>query len=141
MPVGLPREFFSRKIVGEKVASIPTGTTIGTSPVSAGPPTLPVSRLTFFSALVGCLFLAVASLRAAESQFTSTLSGQQLTAAGLTRLTTAERDRLNLLVAEEVARAQGLGEFEGSFIARRSTPERQRPGRHPRQIGRAEDSR
>lgn len=91
---------------------------------------MPVSRLMFFSALVGCLLLAVAPLPAAESEFTSTLSVQQLMAAGLIGQTTAERDSLNRLVAEEVARArtQGRDELGGGFIARRSTPERQQAG-------------
>ncbi len=90
-------------MVREKVASIPTGTTIGTSPVSAGPPPMPVSRLTFFFVVIGCLVLAVAPLPAAESEFTSTLSVQQLMAAGLIGQTTAERDILNRMVAEEGA--------------------------------------
>ena len=91
---------------------------------------MPVSRLMFYFAVIGSLLLAVAPLPAAESEFTSTLSVQQLMAAGLIGQTTAERDLINRMVADEVARArtQGLGELDGGFIARRSFTERQRAG-------------
>ena len=91
---------------------------------------LPVSRLSLFATLLGCLLPALTPLRAGEGGFTATLSAEQKTAAGLDVLTPAELAGLDRIVADEVglARQQNIGEFSENFVARRSTGERQLAG-------------
>ena len=80
--------------------------------------------------LTGCLFAITAPLPAADGGFSATLSSEQITAAGLTSLTPAERVVLDQIVMVEVARArrENLADLGGSFAGRRSDAERKSAG-------------
>jgi hypothetical protein len=79
--------------------------------------------------LLTVLFLGLAVLApralAADGGFTATLSAEQQTAAGLTRLSADEQTALNTLVAREVtlARQGGVKAFAGTFLSRRKPAE------------------
>jgi hypothetical protein len=76
------------------------------------------------------LVFGAASLHAADGGFTATLSSEQLNAAGLSKLSAAEDDALNTLVAREVsaARQGGVRAFAGTFVGRRKPDERAQAG-------------
>lgn len=79
--------------------------------------------------VTGCLFAAGTSLNAAGG-FSATLSGAQITAAGLATLTPAEQVVLDQLVMGDVAlaRRENPGDLGGTFAGRRSEAERKSAG-------------
>jgi hypothetical protein len=82
------------------------------------------------AALLACVLALGPTLAAAEGGFTTLLPADVQAAAGLTRLTTAERTALDQFVAAELAwvRAGGGRELAGTFVSRRTPPERQQAG-------------
>jgi len=86
----------------------------------------PSPRLWFFAAFLGL----VGMLPAAEGGFIATLSEQQQTDAGLTKLSAEQQLALNSLVAREVslARQGGVTAFAGTFYSRRKPEERASAG-------------
>ena len=82
------------------------------------------------AAVAGGLLLATSLLRAADGGFTSTLSADQQTAAGLTGLSPAEQAALDRFVAaeaEELRLAGGMV-LSGTFVSRRTEAECQTTG-------------
>ena len=82
------------------------------------------------AASAGGLLLAATLLYAAEEGFTTTLSPEQQTAAGLTKLSPGERATLDQLVAAEMSESR-LAEgkvLSGTFVSRRTEAERQAGG-------------
>ena len=90
------------------------------------PAPVPILR----AAWLACLLALGPALSAAEGGFTALLSPDVQAAAGLTRLTTAERTALDQFVADELAgvRAGGERALTGTFVSRRTPPERQQAG-------------
>ena len=74
--------------------------------------------------------LLATALHAGEGGFAATLSAEQQTAAGLTTLSPVERVVLDQLVAGELSalRRNDGTEMEGSFLNRRTEPERKSAG-------------
>jgi hypothetical protein len=80
--------------------------------------------------LLGSLLAPATVLRAGEGGFAATLSAEQQSAAGLAALSPVERVVLDQLVAGELStlrRGDGT-EPEGSFVSRRTEPERKSAG-------------
>jgi hypothetical protein len=97
-------------------------------------------RLVSLAAMVGLMaFTTELPARAADAaaakswgiiSFTRGLSGDEVAAAGLTKLTADQVTFLNTLVAHEVelARAGGIAGFAGTFTSRRTPEDRTRAG-------------
>ncbi len=95
---------------------------------------MPVSRLRFpaavCTAFLAGLLAITTGLHAAEGGFTATLSADQQTAAGLARLSTAEKTVLDQFVALELGQVR-QGEWQeltGTFVSRRTDAERKSAG-------------
>lgn len=93
-------------------------------------PFRPVPVRMLRTAFALCLLALGTRLPAAEGGFTATLSADQRAAAGLSTLAAPEKAALDQLVAAELARLRtgGAQELAGTFVSRRTDPERQLAG-------------
>jgi hypothetical protein len=87
-------------------------------------------RLSRLLALFAAVLGLITASSAADGGFLATLSGQEQTDAGLTRLTAEQQLQLNALVGREVslARQGGVTAFAGTFSSRRQPAERTAAG-------------
>lgn len=83
-------------------------------------------RSPFFPALLFAFLAGIANVRATEGGFVATLSQEEQSASGLSRLSADQQLALNALVAREVALARqgGVTAFAGTFSSRRRPAER-----------------
>jgi hypothetical protein len=73
---------------------------------------------------------ALTWLRGADDTFTATLTPDQQASAGVAKLTEAERETIDTLVAREaqLARQGGVAGFAGTFVSRRTVDDRAQSG-------------
>lgn len=89
-----------------------------------------VSSLRRLLPFAAALCLALSATAAPEPAFIASLAPATASALGLDRLTAAERDALDALVARDVASARqgGVTAFRGTFSGRRAPAERMQAG-------------